>query len=99
MTDRWAHDAAMVYVNEDDGSFVADAASEDDAAKLVDWHNAALARPEPIDARELIVGLLGEVGFMRSCIASGEKLNPDDLARQDAVMARAAEYARLEAER
>jgi hypothetical protein len=39
--------------------------------------------------REATTALLGEVGFMRSCIASGEKLNPSDLVRQNAAMANA----------
>jgi hypothetical protein len=41
------------------------------------------------DTREALTQLLSEVSFMRSCIASGERLNADDLTRQDDVMRRA----------
>lgn len=47
-----------------------------------------MTEPVLADARDMLTALLGEVGFMRSCIASGEKLTPQDLERQDAVMAR-----------
>lgn len=49
----WWRDGVMV-VEGDGGSdqhFVADAASEDDAQRLIDWHNAALRdHSEDIDA-------------------------------------------------
>lgn len=45
---------------------------------------------------DVVTSLLSEVGFMRSCIASGEKLSQTDLDRQNAVMARAVEYAAMQ---
>lgn len=39
--------------------------------------------------RAVATDLLGEVGFMRSRIASGEKLSPTDLDRQNGTMSRA----------
>jgi hypothetical protein len=57
-TSVWWRDGVMVIesdggsANDDDQHFVGDAASEDDADRIVDWHNAALTgRPRTLAAR------------------------------------------------